>query len=366
LSAAASAKAELSTGFTLIEILVTVGLLSFIIIGLLAMFQQTQTAFRAGIAQTDVLESGRFLADSLDRDLEQMKPARPPFYSGVPATNFFVEISPRFTGLSLQGLPGTSSGPTVPQLCRTNVIQDFFFLTQIGRDWWGIGYAVLPAQVGAEVGTLYRFSQRVPMLDSTNSIVAANMWFRYAASYGFAYYALTNLTVTNIINSGNVFPLGNGYGWGYVNRIADGVVHLRVRPFAANGAPVIGYNADLSTAFVPPGSTVANAYFRTNILGNASIPGPTYATVHQAAATNGYTTGAPSAPEYMSGSYFWSNAVPASVELELGVLEPRVLARYNAIGNLPLQQQYLSNHVAQVHIFRQRIPVRDVDVTAYQ
>jgi hypothetical protein len=31
-----------------------------------------------------------------------------------------------------------------------------------------------------------------------------------------------------------------------------------------------------------------------------------------------------------------------------------------------LQRQFLSNHVAQVHIFRQRVSVPNVDLNAYQ
>jgi hypothetical protein len=71
------------------------------------------------------------------------------------------------------------------------------------------------------------------------------------------------------------------------------------------------------------------------------------------------------------GCYFLGSAVPASIELEIGLLEPQILARYRAIGsaNAALQSaqyQYLYNRAAQVHIFRQRIPIRNVDYTAYQ
>ena len=74
--------------------------------------------------------------------------------------------------------------------------------------------------------------------------------------------------------------------------------------------------------------------------------------------------GVPDVTDY----YFMSNALPAYLELEVGILEPHILERFKAIGNgNPVaQQRYLSNHVAQVHIFRQRIPVRTVDFSAYQ
>jgi len=65
------------------------------------------------------------------------------------------------------------------------------------------------------------------------------------------------------------------------------------------------------------------------------------------------------------GSYFVSNAVPAFVELEIGVLESDVLKRWRGMSPVA-GANYLSNHVAQVHIFRQRIPIRNADYSAYQ
>jgi Asp/Glu/hydantoin racemase len=64
-------------------------------------------------------------------------------------------------------------------------------------------------------------------------------------------------------------------------------------------------------------------------------------------------------------SYFLSNAVPAYVEVELGVLEPQILERYRSIGVPAAQRAYLEQHVAQVHLFRQRVAVRNVDFSAY-
>ena len=63
-------------GFSLVEILVVVGLLSIIILGLVAMFSQTQRAFRLGLTQVDVLESGRAVTDMMTRELSQMTPSR--------------------------------------------------------------------------------------------------------------------------------------------------------------------------------------------------------------------------------------------------------------------------------------------------
>jgi hypothetical protein len=61
-----------------------------------------------------------------------------------------------------------------------------------------------------------------------------------------------------------------------------------------------------------------------------------------------------------------SNTVPASVEVNLGVLEDGILQRAESLPPGAAQVNYLSNHVGQVHLFRQRVLIRNVDPTAYQ
>jgi prepilin-type N-terminal cleavage/methylation domain-containing protein len=94
------------TAFSLIEILVTVTLLSVIVLGLMVMFNQTQLAFRSSMTQTDVLESGRAVMDLLARELEQLVPANLDH-----ATNFYARYIPPPAGPAnplIQELPGYS------------------------------------------------------------------------------------------------------------------------------------------------------------------------------------------------------------------------------------------------------------------
>ncbi len=290
-------------------------LLTLIILGLLMMFNQTQRAFRSSMTQSDVLEAARATMDILARDLEQMAPSQYPDlvinnvrYRG---TNFLAETpSPSFL---LQELPGNV-------LPRTNFVQRFFFLTKFNQDWIGTGYLVLPLDASGYVGTLYRFSgTNYPRFGTIN--------------LSSRFYSAIQVALQNI---GFNLPVTN------LSRIADGIVHLRVRPFAPNGFPIVG-----DVAFV-------NGLFRTNPVT------PFYGRIGQVAvaANNAY-------PDHMVGCYFLSNAVPAYVELELGILEPQTLQRYRSIPLPAAQAQYLSNHVAQVHLFRQRIPIRNVDLAAY-
>jgi hypothetical protein len=59
--------------------------------------------------------------------------------------------------------------------------------------------------------------------------------------------------------------------------------------------------------------------------------------------------------------------MPAYVELELGILESQTYHSYKAIvsANPAAAAAFLSNHVAQVHLFRQRVPIHNVDPSAY-
>ena len=104
------------SAFSLIELLVAVGLMSLIVLGLLVMFQQTQRAFTGSMTQVDMLEGARATTDLIERELEQMTPSHTPY-----AANFVSELArpgivfaPEVT---FQDLTGTGS----PPLRRTNV-----------------------------------------------------------------------------------------------------------------------------------------------------------------------------------------------------------------------------------------------------
>jgi prepilin-type N-terminal cleavage/methylation domain-containing protein len=62
-------------GFSLIEMLVAVGLLSVVILALYAMFDQTQRALRSSVGQVDVFEGSRSALELMSKDLEHARPA---------------------------------------------------------------------------------------------------------------------------------------------------------------------------------------------------------------------------------------------------------------------------------------------------
>jgi type II secretory pathway component PulJ len=271
------------SAFSLIEILITVALLSVIILGLVAMFNQVRRAFTSSITQVDMLESGRATMDMLTRELEQVAPANIPANIPFPnyiATNFFADVSYTPSVLAL----------TEPQDLRTNVLEEMFFLTSYNQQWNAIGYRVSTPNLG--YGTLYKYT--------SNNVPRGNIPL---TSRYFGNTAITNM-----------------------NRIADGVVHFRIRAFDVNG--------NLITANKP--NYVTNPYNLT-----------TYADQYSYA--------------------FTSNAIPAYLELELGMLEARAAERLRSLGgNATLSQAFIASHVGQVHLFRQRITLRNVDPSAYK
>jgi type II secretory pathway component PulJ len=293
----------LRRAFSLIEVLVVVGLLSGIILGLVLMFTQTQRAYRLGTTQVDVLEGGRSVTDLLTRDLLQISPAYQNNFNG--AANFYAIMHNEYP--LVQTLPGNAV--TAPN--RTNVLADFFFLSKENQTWSGIGYRVLDPATGdwprGGVGALYRYS--------SNAFYGQNLTEIYDA-----YFNQTR---------GNPTALTN------MSRVLDGVVHFKIRTFDAEGFWI---NRNIGTSAI-------------NIFTNANgISAPVV----------GYPFG--ETPQI----YFLSNAVPASLEIELGILEERVAERARSINNPTARSNYLAKEVGKVHIFRWRVPIRNVDPIAYQ
>ena len=292
-----------AVAFTLIEIMVAMALLTVIVIGLMAMFSQTQRAFRAGMAQTDQLEGGRMLSDLIYQDLRQITPTMQT--NGV---NFFAQI-PNYAPAQ-EVLPGGSN------ILRTNIFQDIFFTKRQNQTWSGVGYFVRTnasyyATV-APVGTLYRFEKDVHDADFTGTNV-----------YG------TFLSFLNATNNPNSTDLPT------LSKLLDGVVEFHVRCYDKYGNWIT--NVDRI-------STNAQAFITI---------------------TNGADVGSTIAPSDVLFYGFSNNLVPAYVELEVGVLEPAVLRRLQSIPSAITQSNFLANHAGNIQMFRQRVAIRNADPSTF-
>lgn len=279
--------------FTLVEMLVVMLLLSIIVFGLMAMFGETQKAFRQSLTQTDVLEGGRAVADMLSRELSTMTPSY-----GSQVTNFYAQI-PGFAPVS-QTLPGGNSVP------RTNTLENFYFLGRENQKWIAYGYCFTNTVDGA--ATLFRFYE-----ETNVNANPAPMWA------DFIQQANMRFVTTNI------------------HRVMDGVVQMRIRVYDTNGmllARNLTNTPDSNLGFIKSDIQTSGLY--------GLVPGEV-------------------------GLYILkSNAVPAYVEFELGILEKRAYERFKSLPDHASRVNFLANQAGLVHLFRQRIPIRSLDFSAYQ
>ena len=289
------------TGFSLIEVMVAVALMSLIVIALMAVFSSTQKAFRASVTQTDVLEGGRAAMELITQDLRQMTPSGGTSNLSSGPVNFFSLDNNTYAVPSLAYSPLQQSLPGSGAL-RNNFLNYFFLLGRENTKWIGIGYAVGSTNT-TQLYPLYRF------------------------------YAETSLSTPPLVLFTNFWNAVNNGQWTNMSHVMDGVVHFVVRADDPNGYPMTNTYQFNSGQWV----TNRNVWFYPPAPGLREL-----------------------------GFYFFSNTVPASVELELGVLEDQPLQHAGSLPTAVLRTQYLQQQSGRVHLFRQLVTIPNVDPTAYQ
>ena len=293
----------------MVELLVVMTLLSLIVLALMAVFNSTQQAFRASVTQTDVLEGSRAAVDLITADLRGLTPSDGSYptnlNNNVSAVNFFVTNNDTVHFSAYSPLAQSLPGSS---LLRTNLLQWFFVLGRENTKWTAAGY-VVDSGSASPLYPLYRF------------------------------YAETNINANPRALFGvfsNSISLAQ---WTNLSHVMDGVTHLVVH------------------AYDPSGYQLTNTIqFR----GRQPVTGLNITVTNQ----NIWF----SAPQWGEvGMCMFSNAVPAAVELQLGVLEDRALERASSLPfRSPAQIKYLAQQAGAVHLFRQRVTIPNVDPTAYQ
>ena len=141
----------------------------------------------------------------------------------------------------------------------------------------------------------------------------------------YRFYRETNITTSPVVLFNEFRSAIDGAQWTNMSHVMDGVVHLVVRAQDTNGM------------WIDNNYTNAQNHLRLgSVYGEAQL-------------------------------YMFSNSVPASVELQFGVLEDRPLARAESLPFRSLaQSNYLAQQAGKVHLFRQVVPIPNVDPTAYQ
>lgn len=211
-----------------------------------------------------------------------------------------ISRSDRYLGLNLTGGMSLAYSPVVQvlgdgQSRRTNLLDDVAALSRYNQEFTATAYRVLFAENG--VGTLCR----------------------HAVS-AFAWEANPALMVSNVLSTlVPGYPTNNPYP--YIP-VLDGVIHFQTTVHDAEG--------------------VEMAWYRTNTV----YYGPEVV-LHRDVLPEETRFG------------FLSNALPAYLEVELGVLEPQSLEQYRSFRQGSAQAlNFLAEHAGQVHLFRQRVPIR--------
>jgi len=301
----------MAKGFTLVEVLVVMALLSLIVLALMAVFNSTQAAFRASVTQSGVLESGRAALDLMASDFRGMAPAG---QNDTNAVNLYVAV----TNYALPLPPSPLFQPMIGgNSVRINVLENFFILSRGVQNgvptWYGVGYAVAANNASGAPYSLYRFATNCPATD----VDPAPLF-----QVGFQSF-LTNVT------SGS--------------HLLDGVVNLTVRAYDVNGG-----------------------WMTTNVMTVSGSWNTQQESTNQDVNYFYYPPPSPVAGCGEVGLVMFSNALPAAVEIDMGVLEDRPLARAESLDLSPLlQSNYLSSQASKVHIFRQRVAIPGVEPSTY-
>jgi hypothetical protein len=188
-------KRRATEALTILEMLVSTAMLAFIILGLTAMFIQTQKAFKTAIKASTITDAGRTIMDMIAADMRHMSDGNNP---GI--TNLYWSWS----GNSVQLINNTTP-------FRTNQVDAIYILEHTNTMWMGVGYAVqnLVPGSGSTLGTLYRFETNF----SAPYLLTNNLFYPFQDS----------VIAQNFTNS---------VSW---HRVADGVISLKLFTYDQNG-----------------------------------------------------------------------------------------------------------------------------------
>jgi hypothetical protein len=184
---------------------------------------------------------------------------------------------------------------------RENTLEEVFFLSLLNKQWIGTGYRVLAVNANG--------------IPTDYARTGVGTLCRYRLSNHVANVRSLSLFSRVMDVTPTIFT--------NYQRVIDGVIHFSARAYDRNG------------------SLITNN-FNTNILSGVFV------------STNAFDNSV----EYAYA--FTNKALPAYLELTLGVLEPHVLERYRSYPPTATvaASNYLARQAGAIHLFQQRIPIR--------
>jgi prepilin-type N-terminal cleavage/methylation domain-containing protein len=300
-----------ANGFSLVEMMVVMAMLSVIVLGLYSVFSTIQRALISNNAQVDVLENGRTTLDLVGREIEGA------VAWGRRDTNVF--LPHLWTRIDYRNPDNQRPYTQILNdgTVRTNLLQECFFLSRSNNWWMGNGFFVATPTNSTYLGT--------------NEV--------WQSGVGTLYHFISSSTPPTIrLTSNTFYTLNYAYQQSKTNAlqafpVADGITHFRLRPYDSWGRLMTNnWRTFLSNG-------VYFTYPNTNIVAQPDL------------ASEGVVT------DYRW--YFLSNSLPDYLELELGVVKPYILQRMRSIPSPAAQRAYLTNQAGAVSLFHKMIPLRN-------
>lgn len=194
---------------------------------------------------------------------------------------------------------GSPTPDSILQLPDTTIIenrlQDFYLLSRDGSRWGLDIYRVIRENVNVGVGTLYRFHTN---FTTYNQLSSDNLPIDFAPSM-----------------TGNPFSWSDADFIDQASPMVDGVVHMRLVAYDNDGRPLF------DPLILDPSGTY-----------EYSITGSSFE--------------------------FGGETLPASVDLDMFILEPERINEFRAQSGDIAKRNYLEKHIGNIQMFRTRIPIR--------
>lgn len=348
--------------FSLLELMIAVGLLTVIILALYAMFDQTQRAFRQSLNQADLSEGGRSALDLIVRSVER---------AASPRVDDALHLVVRPSDADGYDLLFPGDGPAAN---RTQPLRfdELFFTYPVGGGRWHVAGLFLgtpdagPVAPGTipGLGSLYLYDEALPSSNVVQVLGTAGLLDGQAAPATASPYRLTGTPSlrTNLVSlrlSTAAYPTAATRAARLdAPRVLEGVIQCRITAFDADGRPFdgnhpvrfdvlfprVGVNTN-SPRHVPVAPADWQA-LATNRLGGVSRPLPIEVL------TVNPDTGQVSA-------LFRGPNLPASIEIEITLLDGKQLDQFRALPDtLQARNRWLANNAGALQTLRQRVVLR--------
>jgi type II secretory pathway pseudopilin PulG len=350
-------------GFSLLELMIAVGLLTVIIIALYAMFDQTQKAFRQSLNQADLSEGGRSALDLMVRNLER---------AASPQVDDALHLVLR--PANANGYELVFAGEAA-QANRTQPLRfdELFFTYPAGGGRWhvaGLFIGTLDAgPVTSEpvpgLGSLYLYDEALP---NSNLVQVLDGQGRLGVSPAGLIspppYRLSGTPAlrTNLITGRVWIP---AYPAGETKearrdavKLLEGVLQCRITAFDADGRPFDGNHPVLSDVTFP----------RVGVNTNSPRHYPLTPSAWRAQTTNRVgTVSRPLPIEVINvnsdtaqvSALFRGAALPAAIEIEITLLDGKQLDQFRSLpDNVQTRNRWLANNAGALQTLRQRVVLR--------